>query len=673
MPQKIARAGILSRPPSNLGLVGYWPMDEGVGTKVGDFSGFGNVGSINGATWVDGKRGRALSFDGGDFVSVAHSENLNISNTLSISVWVKLNEITNRGIFEKTTNGTVNTQYLLFTEGGHFKFRLIKSAMNTIVSDVNVSPNRWYYVSATYDGTTMRMYVDGILQSETRTISSPIDTGTGESLIGSLGSGVYRMNGSIDDVRIYNRALSQSEISKLYTSGTAIRKQVSNSGLVGYWSMNEGRGNKATDSSGQGNTGTITGATWVDGKRGKALSFNGSSDGIDVGNPNSLANLTSDITVSAWAKPNSLESYFEKNIIISGRRTEIGQPYTLTISPTKIAMTFQTDNINNGVIGWATKVVNATNNLNEWAYFTVVRSGLNVIFYKNGQQVGVPQTFLASTIYPGNGMLIGRGFYGGNWYFNGLIDDVRIYNRALSATEIQNLYKQTEVKINSSQNDKLTSGLVGLWSFNGKDVSGTIAYDRSGNGNNGTINGATLDAGKVGQGMRFDGVDDNVNIGDQPSLDISGNSSLTVSAWVKSSDANVHSYKTFFNKYSWTQGKGYLFWIYEGDLILTLNQNQYIVRKDFTNYLDGTWHFVAGVKDSTNPMRLYIDGREVSSYSRQDNGGDINSPAGLVAKIGERTSTGEGASRMSGSIDEVRVYNRALSADEIKQLFLIGK
>jgi hypothetical protein len=104
-------------------------------------------------------------------------------------------------------------------------------------------------------------------------------------------------------------------------------------------------------------------------------------------------------------------------------------------------------------------------------------------------------------------------------YFGGTLDDVRIYNRALSAAEIKRLYKigGTMVVNKAANSGSLSNGLVGYWSFDGQDMSrkNNMALDRSGQGNHGTItNGATTTAGKIGQAMQFDGVDpDYVAIG----------------------------------------------------------------------------------------------------------------------------------------------------------------
>src|SRR3989344_2545886 len=89
-----APAAVLTKPPTSLGLVGYWPMNENTGTIAGDASGNGNSGTLTSmdatTDWVDGKRGKALDFDGGDdFVSIPNALNF---STMSVSAWVNADQ-----------------------------------------------------------------------------------------------------------------------------------------------------------------------------------------------------------------------------------------------------------------------------------------------------------------------------------------------------------------------------------------------------------------------------------------------------------------------------------------------------------------------------------------------------------------------------------------------------
>ncbi|MFN2500367.1 MAG: LamG domain-containing protein, partial [Pyrinomonadaceae bacterium] len=180
----------------------------------------------NGATYGLGKVGQAFSFDGvDDFVEVANSPTLNLTQALSVDAWINPSVANqNGGVVEKTVGGGVNTQYNVFLEGGQLKFRLIIVPgvdHRTIASDSVIPINAWTHVAATWDGATMKLFVNGVQQAQTLAVSPPINSGTGPTLIGANGSGVYHFAGLIDEVEIFNRALSASEVQSLYNASSA--------------------------------------------------------------------------------------------------------------------------------------------------------------------------------------------------------------------------------------------------------------------------------------------------------------------------------------------------------------------------------------------------------------------------------------------------------------------
>jgi hypothetical protein len=115
------------------------------------------------------------------------------------------------------------TDYMLYLEksdgGGYYKFRYILTDLGQyILSSSTVQKDRWYHVVGTFDGTTGRLYVDGVLNSSAPQ-SSPLTDRNNQVYIGRGISGTNSFSGSIDEVRVYNRALSATEISALYNSG----------------------------------------------------------------------------------------------------------------------------------------------------------------------------------------------------------------------------------------------------------------------------------------------------------------------------------------------------------------------------------------------------------------------------------------------------------------------
>jgi N-acetylneuraminic acid mutarotase len=206
------------------GLVGWWKFDETSGTVAYDSSGNGNNGNLTGGpTWVTGKIDGALSFDGlDDYVSIPATADLDLVN-LNISAWINTSNYRQDGfIFEKTSNGQVNSQYNLFLQynsnslhwrtkpdsGNYHESRL---ATNTLTS--------WNFVSASYDGITKQIFLNANLSTSDSFSGAIVQNPNGISLIGKHPPANYFFNGLIDDVRIYDRALSAQEVQALYNLG----------------------------------------------------------------------------------------------------------------------------------------------------------------------------------------------------------------------------------------------------------------------------------------------------------------------------------------------------------------------------------------------------------------------------------------------------------------------
>ena len=170
------------------------------------------------------------------------------------------------------------------------------------------------------DGTNTYLYVNGVLDNTgTQTRGSATHVGRIGTYCDPTCTDFW--NGQLDDVRIYNRALTAGDIDQLYHFGHgALTKPPNNLGLVGYWSFDDGTGTQATDFSGNGNTIT-TNASWVSGEHNKALSFDGSSQAAQTASPINFN--SSIITVSFWLNWNAfadddreameLTSYFNSN------------------------------------------------------------------------------------------------------------------------------------------------------------------------------------------------------------------------------------------------------------------------------------------------------------------------------------------------------------------------
>lgn len=212
----------------------------------------------------------------------------------------------------------------------------------------------------------------------------------------------------------------------------------------------------------------------------------------------------------------------------------------------------------------------------------------------------------------------------------------------------------------------LASGLVGYWTFDGPDVAGTAAYDRSGNNNTGTLtNGPVRKIGRIGQALKFDGSDDYVQVGNPSSLNISGN--ITVATWFKFSVSQTN--RPIVNRWGTDQSYGLFVNSTGADNISFFIRVAEINKGAISNntYNDGNWHYAVGIFDGSN-VRLVIDGGR-ENITGDATSGPIDTPATNVV-FGQYNNLGN---PFNGLIDEVRIYNRALTPAEIKRLYNMGR
>ncbi|MBA7513320.1 hypothetical protein ES705_05335 [subsurface metagenome] len=212
--------------PSDENLVGYWSFDEGTGTLAVDGSGNGNDGTLTNmeeADWVDGKVGKCLDFDGeNDWVDCGGGAELKPENEITISLWANQDVVAGGDIHDAVDHH--DGYEIQERDDSHWRvyFKLSVSGWQfAIASGITNQVGQSYHVVATFDTTTgeINIYIDGVLEGTTDGFigETIVYGGVDKTYIGSQNSGVARhFNGLIDEVRIYNRALTEAEIKALY-------------------------------------------------------------------------------------------------------------------------------------------------------------------------------------------------------------------------------------------------------------------------------------------------------------------------------------------------------------------------------------------------------------------------------------------------------------------------
>jgi hypothetical protein len=406
-------------------LGGEWHFDEGTGGIVAaDSSGNGNDGTLTNMDpaidWVDGKLGKALDFDGADdYVDLPLMKD---TSAYTMEMWVYPDALGGFIFANDAANGNWKSSASTST----WYTRIDGSSTRDDMALSSLTTGEWTYLAFTYDGVNdvKKVYKNGVIV----TTKTPTSHGAGSldldsataNMIGNSNDG-SNFNGTIDEVRIYNRVLSADEIKADYQEGTPVAE----------WHFDEGSGIVAADSSGNVNSGTINGATWTTGKIGSALNFDGVNDYVDCGRGASL-NITDAITISAWVKLAADNPTWTRIIQKGSANNHYG--YVVGIHTNKVE--FQRD-FNNADF---TKSKSYSVVPNVWYHLAGVYNGRTAVLYVNGIEAtdawkGTQFNSESDILY------IGRRSRDCANYFNGIIDEVKIYSRALSAAEIKADYE----------------------------------------------------------------------------------------------------------------------------------------------------------------------------------------------------------------------------------------
>jgi hypothetical protein len=417
------------------GLVSSWHFDEGYGNYTSDGSGNGNDGTyynenrndgtlVNSPTWVGGKYGRAVYFPGqGTYVDAGNSNSLNLSDSFTIMTWVKTTDSTPgeywNVIVSKDQADYPNKGWRLVDRIGYGQVMMANGTSYVSIVANWIADDNWHHLTATLKSKkNVSLFIDGVEVGNTTLVGDFVPSDNQLVIGGRLGGHNY--TGVVDSVRYFNRGLTLDEIrAEMNSSRAAVLP-------VGAWEFNEGSGTTARDTH-----------IWTNGTFDSSLGFDGSNNFVNINHSTSL-NLNSEVTIATWVRPRGSGTF---------RYITAKSTYGLNVPP---YLLIGTDNkiewaVPNGT-SYGQVFSNSMLSDNQWYHVAATfDSGGNQKVYINGVLDNSTTRPSFSLNTNSNNLYIGGASHG--QLFNGSIDEVRIYNRSLSPSEIQDLY-QAKAKLN---------------------------------------------------------------------------------------------------------------------------------------------------------------------------------------------------------------------------------
>ncbi|MDA8142164.1 MAG: fibronectin type III domain-containing protein [Desulfobacteraceae bacterium] len=421
------------------GLVAHYPFNY----NANDLSPYANHGIPHGdiALVADrfGNENSAYGFDGvNDYINLGHPTQLNFPGRshFTFSAWVKFNE---PGLILNKYNSVIAGQYQFSVNENNYLSLLREVWPFSVQGTTRLLAGTWYHFCASYDGSSMRLYVNGNeeIRQDSGTVSD-IANGTDVFIGARLNRGVVDsfFNGAIDDLRIYNRSLTGPEIETLYSyeGGANEPGSTLDVGLTAYYPFNGNANDFSTYANHGAPLGDIELVADRFGNENSAYGFDGVDDYINLGHPPQL-NFPgrSPFTFSAWVRFN------QPGLIINKFNRVIAGQYQFFINEDRFL------SLHREVTPW--KVNGATSLAPEtWYYLCASYDGLTMRVYVNGNEENRQDSGAVADIGNSTDVFIGAGLNVGSVgsFFNGAIDELRIYNRALTAPEILLLYNYTE-------------------------------------------------------------------------------------------------------------------------------------------------------------------------------------------------------------------------------------
>ncbi len=624
------------------GPVAAYSFDEGEAgdETVEDVSGNKHTATIEGeAEWTKGRYGGALGFlKEGDCASVADSPELRLTEEFTIEAWVR----PDGGIYEDPVVVRESGGEDLFglgigsTEEGHAEAFIGEGpGSKTAVGGKEIREYEWVHLAATWDGSKIRLYVDGELAA-TKATSTPPGTGEGDLKIGcDAPEGPF--GGRIDEVRVYRRTLNGAEVA----ADMETPLQTPKATPVAKYSFDEENEESAQDLTGDGHTATVEGPKWTEhGRYGGAYEFDAEEGDILKIPASPELNFEEEFTLEAWVRPSGAEN---KAAPLIDKQEGSGLGYFLyeggIVSDRPV-----------GAVDEEQEHVHADDPLpaHAWSHIALTFTGNRTYIYVDGELI---DNGAAEPVVTPEGELQIGGSTDTGEYFDGRIDEVRVYNRGLDQAEVD---ADMEAPIQTPKREP-----VAAYSFD--ENKGSTVEDLTGDGHTATIHGAEWTTrGKYGGAMEFfSSKESYLSIPDSPSLDL--NEQFTLEAEVRPTTEAGEFEPLVTRQATGSSVQPWFLYASSDEAGVPYGGTQASAEEKGSVRGEaplpaGVWSYLALTYDGAH-IRIYVDGElvdECLSPSPISAAGDL--------ELGGAT---EVARFFSGRIDDVQIYDRALNTSEV--------
>jgi hypothetical protein len=627
------------------GPLAAYAFDEGkeAGETVEDVSGNNHTATIEDGTRTEhGRYGGAVEFDGlggTECVTVPDALDLRVSEEFTLEAWVRPdNGVNGDPVVVRESGG--KDAFGLGSEGEETAGGFIGQGKGTETAGGGiVHENAWSHVATTYDGRHIRVYVNGELV-DTEEAPTPPLAGEGNLKIGCDGPD-GQFTGRIDEVRFYGRALDPGEVA--YDSEVPLQTQKATP--VADYSFDEENDETQADTSGDGHTATVEGAEWTPhGRYGGAMEFKAAEEDVLRIPASADLNFKEEFTLEAWVRPSGATNKYAPLI---DKQEGGGLGYFLYGGGSE-------SDVPVGAADPGQEHVQAHEPLpaNTWSHVALVFVGNRTYLYVDGVEV---QNGAAEPLTGEEGELEIGGSTDTADYFDGRIDEVRIYNRGLDPAEVA-----VDME-NPIQTPK--QGPIAAWSFDEIGEGGTVE-DVTGDEHTGTVEGATLARGKYGEALQFDGENDVVKVPNSSEFDLT--EGFTFEAWVRPESESQEWAPILAREIGGGKAASELaWWLYESGHEPNVPYGGTESAPGEKNEALGedplpvdAWSHVALTYDGSQVV-LYVDGKLVDCSPAPSKPPRVTEGE---LQIGGATEQGR---YFRGRIDEVRIYNRALDDSEI--------